>query len=66
MVEIVFIAFLLYLAYRRIASPMMRGYNERDREWREERIARQMRRAPPPPPRIDRTHVTDADFKDIT
>ena len=64
--EFVFVAFLLYFAYRRIATPIMRGYNERDREWREERIARSMRQRPPQPPKLDRTHAKDANFKDIS
>ena len=63
--ELVFVAFILYYAFRRIAAPISRGYDERERERQEERIARDLRGTPIPPPKIDRTNAKDADFKDL-
>jgi hypothetical protein len=67
--ELVFLAFIFYLAFRRIVAPISRGFAERDREREQERRAEQASRSfrgtPVAPPRIDRTHAKDADFKDL-
>ncbi|HET6400414.1 MAG TPA: hypothetical protein VFH95_03360 [Candidatus Kapabacteria bacterium] len=63
--ELVFVAFLLYFAFRRIVAPLSRGYEERERERREEEMGKRFRNAAPASPKIDRTHAQDADFKDL-
>lgn len=63
--ELVFLAFILYFAIRRIVAPISRGFQERERERREEQSSRSFRGTPVAPPRIDRTHAKDADFKDL-
>ena len=59
LLELLFVAMLMYLAYRRIASPIKRGFNERERERREEH------RKSAPVSKLDRTGVRDAEFKDL-
>ena len=63
--ELVFAAFILYYAFRRIATPISRGYEERERERREEQSSRGFRGRPISSPTLDRTHAKDADFKDL-
>jgi hypothetical protein len=63
--ELVFLAFIFYLAFRRIVAPISRGFEERERERRAEQASRNFRGTPAAPPRIDRTHAKDADFKDL-
>jgi hypothetical protein len=58
--ELLFFVFLVYFAYRRIASPIRRGYAERERERRKEAHGRATT-----PSKLDRTGVRDADFKDL-
>jgi len=59
--EFLFIAIIIYLAYRRIADPLRRGYNDRERErqstfgWGKKAT-----------PKIDRSNAKDAEFKDIS
>ena len=65
LIELLFAAFILYYAFRRIATPITRGYDERERERHEEQVARSFRGAPIPPPRFYCTHAKDADFKDL-
>jgi hypothetical protein len=59
LLELFFAAFLLYLAYRRIAAPIQRGFDERERE-RNERKTQQI-----PQSKLDRTSARDAEFKDL-
>jgi hypothetical protein len=56
--ELLFAAILIYLAFRRIAAPLQRGYQEREQERRKDRVAST-------PPKLDRTSVRDAEFKDL-
>ncbi|HZK75547.1 MAG TPA: hypothetical protein VFD13_01450 [Candidatus Kapabacteria bacterium] len=63
--ELVFVAFLFYYAFRRIAIPISRGYKERERERREEQSSKGFRGRPIASPKLDRTHAKDADFKDL-
>jgi len=65
LIELLFAAFILYFAFRRIVTPISRGFEERERERREEQSSRRFRGAPVTPPTIDRTHAQDADFKDL-
>ncbi len=65
LIELIFVAFILYSALRRIAAPISRGYEERERERRDEEMGKRFRNAAPPTPKIDRTHAQDADFKDL-
>jgi hypothetical protein len=62
--EFLIVALILYLAYRRMADPLRRGYDERERERREERRFGGWGKKPPP--QIDRSNAKDAEFKDIT
>ena len=59
--ELLFAAFLLYLAYRRIAAPIQRGFDERERERRE----RKTQHIPQPQSKLDRASARDAEFKDL-
>jgi hypothetical protein len=67
LIELLFFLFILYLLFRRIGAPFLRGYDARERERQTER----MRRTPSPTEqtkpqqRIDRSQVEDAEFKDI-
>ena len=63
-IEFLIVAFVIYFAYRRMMGPLRRGYDERERERHEESLFRGWRAKKPTP--IDRSHVKDADFKDIT
>ncbi len=65
LIEFLFVGLLLYFAYRRMATPLTRGYNEREREMREEQTLRNVREKPLLP-KIDRTRAQDADFKDLS
>jgi hypothetical protein len=65
LIELVFVAFILYYAFRRIATPISRGYDERERERRAEQMTRTNRGTAAPLPKLDRTHAKDADFKDL-
>ena len=56
--ELLFAAILLYLAFRRIAAPLQRGYHQREQERRKERVTST-------PSKLDRTSVRDAEFKDL-
>jgi hypothetical protein len=57
--ELLIAAFILYLAFRRIAAPMQRGYDERERERRE------AKRVPEVRSKLDRASARDAEFKDL-
>jgi hypothetical protein len=59
--ELLFVAFLLYLAYRRIAAPIQRGFDERERE----RKASQQQQSTSSHPKLDRSSARDAAFKDL-
>jgi hypothetical protein len=58
--ELLIAAFILYLAFRRIAAPIQRGYDERERERREHK-----QRKTPTQSKLDRTTARDAEFKDL-
>jgi hypothetical protein len=58
--ELLIAAFILYLAFRRIAAPIQRGYDERERERREHK-----QRETTIQSKLDRTTARDAEFKDI-
>jgi hypothetical protein len=60
--EFLFIAIIIYLAYRRIADPLRRGYNDRERERRASTFGWGKKDTP----RIDRSNAKDAEFKDIS
>ena len=57
--ELLFAAFLIYFAYRRIAAPIQRGFDERERE-RKERKTQQI-----PQSKLDRASARDEEFKDL-
>jgi hypothetical protein len=56
--ELLFAAMILYFAFRRIVAPLQRGFQEREQERRNDRVAAT-------PPKLDRTSVRDAEFKDL-
>ena len=56
--ELLFAAILIYLAYRRIAAPIQRGFEEREQE-------RSKKNMVATPSKLDRTGVRDAEFKDL-
>ncbi len=58
--ELLIGAIILYLAFRRIAAPIQRGYNERDRERQEHK-----QRETSVQSKLDRASARDAEFKDI-
>jgi hypothetical protein len=58
--ELLFAAFLLYFAFRRIVAPIQRGYDERESERREHG-----RHVKQPQSKLDRTSARDAEFKDL-
>ena len=59
--ELLFAAFLVYLAFRRIVAPIQRGYSERERERREH----EGKRVAQAHPKLDRSSARDAEFKDL-
>lgn len=66
LIEFLFFLFILYLLFRRLGVPFLRGYDSRERERRRDAERRQTRPEPPKPQsRIDRTQVEDAEFKDL-
>lgn len=65
LIEFLFVGFLIYFAYRRMAAPLTRGYYERDREMHEEELLRNFKNKIVSP-KIDRAHAKDADFKDLS
>ena len=65
LLELLIVAIIFYLAYRRMMAPLRRGFNERERERREQSMFRGSN-TKQPTQQIDRSHVEDADFKDIT
>ncbi len=58
LLELLFAAMLIYLAYRRIAAPIQRGFHERERERTEEK--RKVASS-----KLDRSGARDAEFKDL-
>jgi hypothetical protein len=65
LIEFLFFLFILYLLFRRLGVPFLRGYDSRERERRQSAERRQPPDAPKPVSRIDRTQVSDAEFKDL-
>jgi hypothetical protein len=65
LIEFLFFLFILYLFFRRLGVPFLRGYDARERERREETHRRPNQEPPKPQQRIDRTQVEDAEFKDL-
>lgn len=57
--ELLCVAILVYIAYRRVAAPLQRGYAERERERAKEAISSVHSK-------LDRTSVRDAEFKDLS
>jgi flagellar biosynthesis/type III secretory pathway M-ring protein FliF/YscJ len=62
LIELLFFAFVFYMLVRRIAAPFRRGYAERERERAQDRA---MRRQKKEAPKIDRSGMKDAEFKDL-
>lgn len=62
LIELLFFAFVFYMLIRRIAAPFRKGYAERERERNQERM---FRRQKSEAPKIDRSGVKDAEFKDL-
>lgn len=64
LIELLIFAIIIYLAFRRIAAPFRRGFDERERERGQEQRFR-----PWPSPKkavkIDRSNAKDAEFKDL-
>jgi len=65
LIELFIFALIIYFAYRRIAAPFRRGFQERERERRSESRTFNGWSASRPP-KIDRTNAKDAEFKDIS
>jgi hypothetical protein len=63
-IELFIFALIIYFAYRRIAAPFRRGFNERERERQSEGRAFKGWRAPKHE-KIDRSNAKDAEFKDL-
>ena len=63
LIEFLFFLFILYLLFRRLGVPFLRGYDSRERERREQQAPKPA--APKPQPKIDRRQVEDAEFKDL-
>ena len=59
--ELLFAAFLLYFAFRRIVAPIQRGYDERESERR----AHNSKHVPQTQSKLDRASARDAEFKDL-
>lgn len=57
--ELLFIAFLLYLAFRRVVAPIQRGFQEREQE------RARARHKPETTTKLDRASARDAQFKDL-
>ncbi len=62
LIELLFFAFVFYMLIRRIAAPFRKGYAERERERAQDRAIRQQKKDAP---KIDRSGVKDAEFKDL-
>lgn len=65
LIEFLFFLFILYLLFRRLGVPFLRGYDARERERRKSAERPAGPAAPKPQSRIDRTQVSDAEFKDL-
>jgi hypothetical protein len=59
LIEFLFFAIVFYMIVRRIAAPFRRGFDEREGERREEK------RRKKETPKIDRSGIKDAEFKDL-
>jgi hypothetical protein len=59
LIEFLFFAIVFYMIVRRIAAPFRRGYDARERERMEED------RRKKETPKIDRSGMKDAEFKDL-
>jgi hypothetical protein len=64
LIELIIFALIIYFAYRRIAAPFRRGFEERERERMAERRAFNGWR-PSQREKIDRSNAKDAEFKDL-
>ncbi len=68
LIEFLFFLFILYLLFRRLGVPFLRGYDSRERERREQQAPKPgapRQGATKPQPKIDRRQVEDAEFKDL-
>lgn len=64
LIELFIFAIIIYFAYRRIAAPFRRGFDERERERQSESRSFKGWR-PTRPEKIDRSNAKDAEFKDL-
>ncbi|MDP4199200.1 MAG: hypothetical protein Q8922_05515 [Bacteroidota bacterium] len=62
LIEFLFFAYLFYMVVKRIAAPFRRGYDERERERSQERWFHRQKKETP---KIDRSGMKDAEFKDL-
>jgi len=62
LIELIFFAFIFYSIVRRLVAPLRKGFAERERERNQERMFRHQKTEAP---KIDRSGMKDAEFKDI-
>ena len=64
LIDYLFFLFVFYLLYRRLVVPFRKGYRARAQERNANRPF--FGQSKQTDPRIDRSHVKDAEFRDIT